>query len=183
MSTTVVTGRVRLSYLNVVTARAMDEGETPKFSTAVLVPKKINGKTNPDIAKIDAAIEAAKLQGKSKKYGGTIPAKLKLPWRDGDEEKPEDEAYAGHLFFNASNTRKPILLGADKRPLENESDLYSGCYARLVINLFPFAGKSKGVAVSLESILKLEDGESLGGGIVTYDDAVAAFSDDEDDLL
>ena len=102
--------------------------------------------------------------------------------RDGDEEHPDDEAYAGHFFLNASNTRKPILLDTDKRPLENDGALYSGAYARVAINFYPFAGKSKGVAVSLESILKLEDGESLGGGIVTYDDAVKAF-DDEDDLL
>ena len=183
MSTKVTTGKVRLSYLVVDTARAMEEGETPKFSSAILLPKLINGKPNPDIAKIDAAIEEAKLIGKSKKWQGNIPPVLKLPWRDGDVEKPEDEAYKGHLFFNASNERKPILLDMDKRPLANASDLYSGAYARVAINFFPFAGKSKGVAVSLESILKLEDGESLGGGIVTYDDAVAAFSDDEDDLL
>jgi len=41
---------------------------------------------------------------------------------------------------------------------------------------------SKGVAVGLESILKLEDGESLGGGTVTLQDAIDAFSD-EDDLM
>lgn len=183
MSTKVTTGKIRLSYLNVVAARSMNEGEEPKFSSAILIPKKVNGKDNPDIAKIDAAIEAAKQIGKTKKWGGAIPPVLKLPWHDGDLEKPEDEAYKGHVFFNASNARKPILLGTDKRPLDNESDLYSGAFARVAINFFPFKGKSKGVAVSLESILKLEDGESLGGGIVTYDDAVAAFSDDEDDLL
>lgn len=183
MSTKVTTGKIRLSYLNVVTARAMSEDETPKFSTAILIPKKINGKENPDLSKIATAVAEAKEVGKTKKWGGKIPPTLKLPLRDGDEEHPEDEAYKGHFFLNASNTRKPILLDTDKRPLEKEDSLYSGAYARVAINFFPFAGKSKGVAVSLESILKLEDGESLGGGIVTYDDAVAAFSDDEDDLL
>lgn len=183
MSTKVTTGKIRLSYLNVVTARAMGEGETPKFSSAILIPKKINGKVNPDLAKIEEAVKEAKEQGKSKKWGGKIPATLKLPLRDGDEEHPEDEAYTGHFFLNASNTRKPVLLDTDKRPLENDGDLYSGAYARVAINFYPFKSKSLGVAVSLESILKLEDGESLGGGIVTYDDAVAAFSDDEDDLL
>jgi hypothetical protein len=178
METRVTTGKVRFSYLQVFQAKAMEEGETPKYSTAILVSKK----DKATIAKIDAAIEAAKRDGKTKKWGGKIPPSLKIPWRDGDDEKPDDEAYKGHLFFNASSVRKPIVLGPDKRPLEDESELYSGAYGRAVLNFYPFAGKSKGIAVGLESILKLEDGESLGGGTVTLQDAIDAFSD-EDDLM
>jgi len=178
METRVTTGKVRFSYLQVFQAKAMEEGETPKYSTAILVNKK----DKATIEKIDAAIEGAKQAGKTSKWGGKIPPSLKIPWRDGDEEKPDDEAYKGHLFFNASSVRKPIVLGPDKRPLEDESELYSGAYGRAVLNFYPFAGKSKGVAVGLESIMKLEDGESLGGGTVTLQDAIDAFSDD-DDLL
>lgn len=177
METRVTTGKIRLSYLNVFEAKAMTEGETPKFSSAILLSKK-------DVAtkaKADAAIQLAITQGIPKKWKGKKPALLKLPWRDGDEEKPDDEAYAGHWFLNASNTKKPILLGTDKRPLEDQSELYSGAYARAVLTFYPFSGKSNGVAVSLDSILKLEDGESLGGTI-SMADAINAF-DEEDDLM
>jgi hypothetical protein len=177
METRVTTGKIRLSYLNVFEAKAMTEGETPKFSAAILLSKK-------DVAtkaKADAAIQLAITQGIPKKWKGKKPAILKLPWRDGDEEKPDDEAYAGHWFLNASNTKKPILLGTDKRPLEDPSELYSGAYARAVLTFYPFSGKSNGVAVSLDSILKLEDGESLGGTI-SMADAINAF-DEEDDLM
>jgi len=178
METRVTTGKIRLSYLNVFEAKAMTEGETPKFSTAILLKKSdtvTKGKT-------DAAIEQAIKEGIPKKWKGKKPAILKLPWRDGDEEKPDDEAYKGHWFLNASNTKKPILLGPDKRPLEDPSELYSGVFARAVLTFYPFSGKSNGVAVSLDSIMKVEDGESLGGSI-SMQDAVNAFDDGEDDLM
>lgn len=176
-NTRVTTGKIRLSYLQVFEAKAMAEGETPKFSAAILL-NKLDKATKE---KCDAAIQSAITQGISKKWKGKKPAILKLPWRDGSEEKPDDEAYNGHWFLNASNTKKPILLGTDKRPLEDPSELYSGVYARAVLTFYPFSGKSNGVAVSLDSIMKLEDGESLGGSL-SLADAVSAF-DEDDDLM
>ena len=37
--TKVVTGTVRLSYANLIEARSSFEGQAPKFSTALLIPK------------------------------------------------------------------------------------------------------------------------------------------------
>jgi hypothetical protein len=54
---------------------------------------------------VNKAVEAAKLEGKAK-WGGKIPAKLKLPVRDGDEERDEDSAYENSFFLNASSKTK-----------------------------------------------------------------------------
>src|SRR3712207_8378719 len=45
------------------------------------------------LKKIKEAIEEAKKEGVAK-LGGKIPANLKTPLRDGDIDRPEDEAYA-----------------------------------------------------------------------------------------
>lgn len=166
--TKVITGVVRLSYANVFHAKAINDGEA-KYSTAVLIPKE-DVKT---LKKIKEAVEEAKKAGKDSKWGGKIPANAKMPLRDGDEEFPEDEAYAGHYFLNASNKQKPgIAKPAGKKDgktvfkeITDETEVYSGCYCKLSLNFYPFnANGNKGVAVGLNHIVKVQDGEPLGGG-------------------
>lgn len=171
----VITGRVRFSYANVFEPTAIEEGQTPKYNISILIDKS-DKKT---IDKINAAIEEAKEEGK-KKWGGTIPKKLKLPLRDGDEEREEDEAYQGHFFINANSTKKPGIVDADLNPIMDKDEFYSGCYGRASINFYPFdAAGNKGIAVGLNNLQKLEDGERLAGGSSAEDD----FGSDEDDLL
>lgn len=171
----VITGRVRFSYANVFEPTAIEEGQTPKYNISILIDKS-DKKT---IDKINAAIEEVKEEGK-KKWGGTIPKKLKLPLRDGDEEREEDEAYQGHFFINANSTKKPGIVDADLNPIMDKDEFYSGCYGRASINFYPFdAAGNKGIAVGLNNLQKLEDGERLAGGSSAEDD----FGSDEDDLL
>lgn len=171
-STKVVTGKVRFSYAHVFEPTSMSEDEPKKYSTAILIPKK-DKKT---IAAIEAAVKAALEEGKSKKFGGKIPTNPKLPLRDGDEEKPDDEVYAGHYFLNASSQRRPGVVDADRNEIIDKDEFYSGCYGRASINFFAFAGKAKGVAVGLNGVQKLEDGENLSGGSFNADED---FGDDD----
>ncbi|USL89272.1 hypothetical protein vBBceSLY1_00053 [Bacillus phage vB_BceS_LY1] len=189
--TKVITGLVRLSYANVFHAKAINGGEE-KYSTAVLIPKS-DKKT---LKKIQDAVNEAKEQGKKDKWGGKIPANAKLPLRDGDEEFPEDEAYAGHYFLNASNKQKPGIAkptGKDSKgktiftPITDETEVYSGCYCKLSLNFYPFnANGNKGVAVGLNHIVKVQDGEPLGGGASLENDfeeedfEIEIDGDDED---
>ena len=59
---------------------------------------------------IQAANEAAKNKTDKGKWNGKIPANLKTPLRDGDEDRPDDEAYADSYFVNANSTRKPEVV-------------------------------------------------------------------------
>lgn len=65
-------------------------GSEPKYSVSAIIPKS-DAKT---VSRIKAAIEVAK-QESIAKWGGKIPPNLKMPLRDGDIDRPDDEAYEG----------------------------------------------------------------------------------------
>ena len=165
--TKVVTGKVRFSYAHVFEPKAIEEGQTPKYSVSLIIPK--SDKTT--IAKIKAAIAAALEEGKTKKFGGKLPAVYKNPLRDGDAERPDDENYAGSYFINANSTNKPGLVDENTNAIINKEDFYSGCYGRASVNFYAFnTSGNKGVACGLNNLQKLEDGERLGGGASTAEE-------------
>ena len=168
ISTKVVTGKVRFCYEHVFEPTAMNEGETPKYSVCILIPKS-DTKT---LEKINKAIEAAKQAGKSKlaDKNGKIPSSIKTPLRDGDEERSDDPAFEGVYFINANSSRKPSVVDKDLNPLMDKSEFYSGCYGRASINFYAYDTRSKGVAAGLNNLQKLEDGEMLAGGTSAEED-------------
>lgn len=169
--TKVITGKVRFSYAHVFEPHAMEEDQKKKYSVSLIIPKK-DTKT---ILKIENAIAAALEAGKAK-FGGKIPKNLKLPLRDGDDERGDDENYEGCMFINCNSDRKPGLVDEKTDPIMNKDDFYSGCYGRASINLYAFnVSGNKGVACGLNNLQKLEDGENLGG---TGASAEADFGDD-----
>ena len=167
-STKVVTGKVRFCYVNVFEPTAMNEGDTPKYNICVLIPKS----DMATIDKIKKAIEAAKEAGKAKlaDKNGRIPANLKLPLRDGDEERPDDPAFEDHYFINANSMRRPSIVDRSLNPIMSRDEFYSGCYGRASINFYAFNVSSKGIAAGLNNLQKLEDGEMLAGGSTAEED-------------
>lgn len=157
----VVTGTVRLSYANVWTPRAANEGSEPKYSASIIIPKS-------DTATVDAikkAIEVAIQEGVGK-FGGKIPPRttLKLPLRDGDEERPDDEAYKNAYFLNATSKLAPGIVDKHVQPILDHSEVFSGVYARVSLNFYAFnTSGNRGVACGLGNIQKIRDGEPLGG--------------------
>lgn len=193
-TTKVITGKVRLSYTHIFEPQSIDGGDE-KYSTAILIPKS----DKETLRKIKAAVDAAKELGKSK-WGGKIPANCKTPLRDGDEERPDDEAYAGHYFLNATSKNKPGIakpIGKDAsgktkfQEITDSTEVYSGCYAKVSLNFYPFDAKgNRGVAAGLNNVVKIQDGDFLGGRSNVNDDFanedfddVVDISDDDDDFL
>lgn len=173
--TKVITGKVRFSYAHVFEPKAIEEGQTPKYSVSILIPKS-DKKT---LDKIEKAIEAAKQAGKAK-FGEKIPARLKMPLRDGDEERPDDENYADCYFVNANSTNKPGIVDENRQEIIDRDEFYSGCYGKASINFYAFnAAGNKGVAAGLNNLMKTDDGERLGGGSTAEED----FGSPEDDDL
>lgn len=173
----VITGQVRLSYAHLLEPVAIEEGADKKYSVALIIPKSDTKTINA----IKKAVEAAKELGKTK-WGGKIPARLKLPLRDGDEERPEDETYANAYFINASAKTKPGIVDKDLNPIMSADEVYSGMYARASVNFYPFdVSGNKGIACGLNNIQKLKDGDPLSGRSRAEDD----FGDglEEDDLM
>lgn len=179
--TKVITGpRTRWSYANVWDPKSINGGD-PKYSVSLIIPKS-DTKT---IAKIEAAIQAAYEEGGSKLKGSskTVPALsvLKTPLRDGDRERSDDEAYKNSYFINANSASKPGIVDADRNPILDRSEVYSGVYGRASVNFYAFnSNGNKGIACGLNNLQKISDGEPLGGKSRAEDDF---DTDDEDDFL
>lgn len=172
--TKVITDKVRFSYAHVFEPAAIEEGQEKKYSVAIIIPKS----NKKSIAKINEAIEAAIEEGKAK-FGGKIPATLKKPLRDGDEERPDDEAYKNAYFINANSARKPGVVDENLDPIIDKDEFYSGCYGRASINFYAFnVSGNKGVACGLNNLQKLADGERLSGGSTAEED-FGDFADDD----
>jgi len=182
--TKVVTGVCRLSYANIWQAKSINGG-APKFSTSVLIPKTDAVTVN----RIKTAIQAAYEEGESKLKGNgkSVPtlASLKTPLRDGDTERPDDEAYAGCWFVNANSGTAPGVVDISRQPILETSEIYSGVYARVSLSFYAFnSNGNKGIACGLQNIQKVRDGEPLGGRTRAEDDFDDEFATaDEDDFL
>jgi hypothetical protein len=179
-STKVVTNLVRFSYLHVWEPVAIEEGQDKKYSVSLIIPKS----DKPLVAKIKAAIEAAKESGKTSKFGGKVPSNLKTPLRDGDVERPDDDTYANSYFINANCKTKPGVVDKDLNPIMDQNEMYSGCYGRASITFYPFnTSGNKGIACGLNHLQKMKDGDPLGGRSRVEDDFSEALDIDDDDLL
>ena len=179
--TKVITGvKTRWSYANVWDAKSINGG-APKYSVSLIIPKSDTATVN----KIKAAIQSAYEEGESKLKGNgkTVPALsvLKTPLRDGDLERPDDEAYANSYFINANSASAPGIVDADRQPIIDRSEVYSGVYGRASINFYAFnSNGNKGIACGLNNLQKIKDGEPLGGKSRAEDDFA---TDAEDDFL
>lgn len=170
-----ITGKGRLSYAYIWEPRQQD-GQDPKYSTSFLIPKT----DKETIAKFNAAIEAAKELGKTKRWGGKIPSNLKLPLRDGDEEIDKGDEYRDCYFFNASSKDAPGIVDAHRNAILDKNEVYSGCYARISISLFPYdQSGNRGIGVGLNHIQKLADGEPLGGSRGKAENEFDEWEDDD----
>lgn len=180
--TKVITGvNTKWSYANVWDPKSINGG-TPKYSVSLIIPKSDTVTVN----KIKAAIEAAYEEGQSKLKGNSrsVPplAAIKTPLRDGDVERPDDEAYKNSYFINANSATAPGIVDASCQPILERSEVYSGVYGRASINLYAFnSNGNKGIACGLNNLQKIRDGEPLGGKSRAEDDF--AGLDDEDDFL
>lgn len=179
-STKVVTGKVRFCYEHVFEPTAMNDGDTPKYSVCILIPKDDEKTLNA----IKKAIENAKTAGKSiiSDKNGKIPSTLKIPLRDGDEERSDDPAFEGMMFINANSNRKPAIVDKDLNAIMSKEEFYSGCYGRASINFYAYNVQSKGIAAGLNNLQKLADGEPLTGGS-TPDEDFGGDNAWDDDLM
>lgn len=182
--TKLVTNKVRFSYAHVDKPASIEEGQAKKYSVSILIDKD----DQQLVDGIEKAIKAAREAGKAK-LGKVVESKFWNPLRDGDDEKPDDDNYANCYFINAKSDRRPDVIDrtgkiiisddnfeeltrnrTDKEVEElhakrSSEEFYSGCYGAASVNFYAFAASgSKGVACGLNSLIKLADGDSLGGG-------------------
>ncbi len=174
----VITGKnTRWSYANIWEPKSINGG-APKYSVSLIIPKS----DKATVQKIKAAIEAAYKEGETKLKGNgkSVPAfsSLKTPLRDGDIDRPDDEAYENSYFINANSATAPGIVDADRIPVLDRSNVYSGVYGRASITFYAFnSNGNRGIACGLQNLQLIRDGEPLGGKVSAESD----FATDEDD--
>ena len=166
----------RISFANIWEARSINGGDE-KYSVSLLIPKD-DKKT---LAAIDKAIAAAKEAAKSKKWGGKIPANLKLPMHDGDIDRPDDENYSEHMFFNATSKDAPQIVDRHVQPILDPMECGSGDYCNVSVNFYGFAASgNRGVAAGLQNIQLVRHGERLAGRPSASSDFESIEGEDEE---
>lgn len=184
-STKVVTGKVRLSYAHVFEPYAFNEGDEPKYSVVLIIPKS----DKVTLAKIKRAQEAAVELGIRSKWKGKKPKNLGNTLRDGDTDESFDgEEFENSYVLRVSSRQQPGILDEHRNKMLDSTELYSGCYAFVSINFFPYAAMgNNGISAGLNNIMKAGDGEPLGGRSRAEDDfADIEVEEDEgayDDLI
>lgn len=187
-STKVITGKVRLSFVYLFEKRKGSDGNEDRYSVTILIPKS----DKQTLKKIESAQRQALEDGKSSKFNGKIPKKWGNTLRDGDEEMDLDDypEFKGMMYMSVSvfGNRKPGIVDRRKDPIEDETEVYSGCYARVSMGAFPYnTNGNQGVSFGLNHVQKLADGDQLGGGAGRaedeFDDLEDEDDDDDDDIL
>ncbi len=175
--TRVTTDKVRLSYVHLFKPFAKEQGQEPKFSVTILLPKSDTATKS----RIDAAIEAAKQKGTMDKWNGVCPPIVDTPIHDGDGVRRDGTPYGpeckGHWVFTAtSRADRPIeVVDANLNPIIDQTQIYSGIYGRVSVNFAAYYNNgNKGIGCYLGPVQKLSDGEVLGGGTITAAEAFGA---------
>ena len=76
------------------------------------------------------------------------------------------------------------VVDKDVQPIVDSTEVYSGCYARVSINAFPYNVQgNKGVSFGLNHVQKIADGDYLGGRSRAADDFDDWEDDDDEDVL
>lgn len=168
-------------YVNVFNPRVVNEDTGRKaYSICALVDKK----DTKGIAELQQAMQAAVAQGIEKgRFPKAAVPLLKMPLRDGDAEVAagtRGPEFKGKLFFNCNRYEEqgaPGVVDKTAKPIMDTSEVYSGAIYRLDVNFYPFNTKgNKGVAVGLNNLMKVADGERLDGRMKA-EDAFANYAD------
>jgi len=182
LPTEVRTGICRASYANLWEPKSINGGKE-KFSVSIIIPK--SDKTT--VTAIEKAIKSAYDEGKAKLKGNskTAPAlkDIKTPLRDGDDERPDDEAYADSYFLNANSDIQPDIIDRFKDEITDRKLVYSGCFCKFFINFYAFsASGNRGIACGLNGVQLISKGEPLGGRR-RAEDVFDVEEDDDDGFL
>ena len=93
-----------------------------------------------------------------------IGKKIVSPLRSGNDEKEDDEVYQNTVFFSANSSKRPGVVNKAVEPILDQDEIYPGCIVRASVNFYGFDYKGKeGIACGLQNVMKVRDGEPIGG--------------------
>lgn len=144
----------RLSFPSLFEKTQFEDGE-PKFSCVLLFPRG---------ADLKVLYEAAKQKAVEEWGSKALSMNVHMPFRD-----QGDKALAGYekgaVFLTANTKQRPGVVGPNARPIEDQEQIYPGCWVLATIRPFAYDRKAKkGVSFGLQNVMKLADDEPFAGG-------------------
>ena len=177
----------RLSWPSLFVPTAFEEGSKKKYMITCIVPKDFKSSDYPD-PKADNSQRMKLLVTEAERVGRECFGKdwervKKLPnawpFHDGEDKADKDGFGSDVLYFRAKSDNRPGVVNKKLQPLDKE-DVYAGCYAIASVNVFAYTKGSKGVAIGLNNVMIVADGEPFDGRTRPEDDFEALDDMDED---
>jgi len=168
------------NFVNVFEPRAFEAGDEPKFSVVLTIDKKLPASVALQEMKKAVVAVATDRWGKQAE-GWLKDGTLRNPIRDGDAPGAH-ASLKGTIYFRASEDaeHKPPVFDEKGSPLYTDEDFYSGCKARMKIDIWSYDAKgNKGVGLSLRAVQRVALGERLDGRVKveTFEEAPASEVD------
>lgn len=163
MAQQITTSEVRLSYVNVFVPKE-DQNGNLKFGVTCLLPKTDTVGYN----QLMQAIQAEAQHEANGKLKGVSIQHVKHPIHDGDgvtqNGTPFGDECKGHWVFTATckDDRPPSVVDQRVKPIQDKSQIYSGCYGHVALSIYAYDNQSKGIGFGLNGLQKTRDGEALG---------------------
>lgn len=104
------------------------------------------------------------------------------PFRDGNKLKTPDPNCKDRIFVGAGTvTRRPevvAVIDGQLVPLSSVNEFYAGCICMATVNFYCFKKKgNEGVTCGLDNVMKIRDGERIGGGGASAAEDFKDFAD------
>lgn len=157
----VTTPKFRVSYPKVFKPELNTLSNKMEFSVVALFKK---GEDLSSLKKACEEVLIEKLGPDKVKW----PKGLKSPFRDQSDREKDGVLPAGHeagaIFINLKTSNKPGVVDQNVQPILDESEFYAGCYAHASVRPYYYDQKgNKGIALGLQNVQKLGEGDPLSG--------------------
>lgn len=191
----IIAKNVRLTYCHLAEPYSYDDSMTGKYSVSMLIKK-----TDSALLKQIGLAHKEAIQKGVDKYGQGFSKNVTPLIRpegsnngllidcDLDERYSDNADYKGCYLLSAKSTTAPYVFAFEKgkEKLNKEEILelvYSGCYGWVQFNFYPYqAPVNKGIACGLNTVIKMQDGDSMGGRANPTEMLNEAFSEAFGDL-
>lgn len=168
---------VRLAFPDLWEARQFDGAGEAKFRAIGLIDKS----RTDVIAQLEAIIarvvrekwpDPAKAQAM---LNAITSNRDKNVVRDGDTRSWQ--GFPDNWYVAANSKSRPLILDKDKTPLtRDDGRIYPGCYVNMLIDIYPYDNKSRGVSAGLKGLQFVRDGDSFSGSAPASPDAFEDLS-------
>lgn len=171
----------KVSYPNLFRPKRNEINGKEEYSVDLIFPKSKDPAKDPLNVVRNAIEEAIKKEWPTKR-----PPMLNIPIKNGDGTKPKagtpyGEEYHNSYFITLRNQRRPQIVDAKVQRIEDEADVYGGCYGKASFTVKAYDTKgNRGVSIYLVNFQKTSDGEAFSGTRSVPEDDFEVLSDESD---